>query len=45
MQMPDIFLYKMQYSVLKVANVDDDDDDDAVSVPVWNQKLILPHIY
>jgi len=20
-------------------------DDDAASVPVWNQKLILPHFY
>jgi len=37
-----IFLFKLKYSVLNDAAVA---DDDAVSVPVWNQKLILSHIY
>jgi hypothetical protein len=37
-----VFLYKVQYSVVNDAAVA---DGDAVSVPVWNQKLILRHSY
>ena len=41
MPMPVIVLYKVRYSVLNDVAV----ADDAVSVPVWNRMLILPHIY
>ena len=37
-----IFLYKVKHSVLNDAALA---GDDAVSVPVWNQKLILSHVY